>query len=381
MTDGATPTTSATSTTHSAAVVVDDSGLTGLTLDHIEFFVADLEATVSDLSAGYGLEVLVPPTRGSRGGDHRSALLGQNRIRLLVTEAISHDHPARAYVERHGDGVADIALRVTDVRTTLAELLAKGAVEVAPPREEDGCVTAAVAGFGDVIHTLVERRPGGSADRLPGLPEPHPLTTEDAVGLLNVDHFAVCLPLGELSPVTSFYTDVFDMPVVFKERIEVGPMGMDSAVVQSRSGEVTFTLIEPMSGARAGQIESFLADHGGAGVQHVAFATDDIAHSVGTMGGRGVPFLSTPATYYDLLTARLTPLRHSVEQLRELSVLVDEDHDGQLFQIFTRSVHPRGTFFFEVIERMRARTFGSNNIRALYEAIELQRAAAKEEGE
>ncbi|MES4906467.1 MULTISPECIES: 4-hydroxyphenylpyruvate dioxygenase [unclassified Streptomyces] len=360
-----------------------------LTLDHIEFFVTDLEATVSELSAGYGLEVLVPPTRGNRGGDHRSALLGRNRIRLLVTQALSDDHPARAYVERHGDGVADIALRVTDVRATHAELVANGAVEVAPPREEDGCVTAAVVGFGDVIHTLVERRPGVSADRIPGLPEPRPLTAEgltaeeptaeDPVGLLNVDHFAVCLPLGELSEATRFYADVFDMPMVFKERIEVGPMGMNSAVVQSRSGDVTFTLIEPMPGARAGQIESFLADHGGAGVQHVAFATDDIVHSVGTMGGRGVPFLSTPGTYYDLLTARLTPLRHSVEQLRELSVLVDEDHDGQLFQIFTRSVHPRGTLFFEVIERIRATTFGSNNIRALYEAIELQRAAAAKE--
>lgn len=369
MTDGAISTKSAT------------SGLAGLTLDHIEFFVTDVEATVSALSTGYGLQVLIPPTRGSRRGDHRSALLGRNRIRLLVTQALSDDHPARAYVERHGDGVADIALCATDVRASHAELMANGAVEVAPPQEEDGCVTAAVGGFGDVIHTLVERRPGVPVDRLPGLPEPRSataeeLTTDEPVGLLNIDHFAVCLPLGELSAAMRFYTDVFDMPVVFKERIEVGPMGMDSAVVQSRSGEVTFTLIEPMPGARAGQIESFLADHGGAGVQHVAFATDDIVHSVGTMGGRGVPFLNTPATYYDLLTARLTPLRHSVEQLRELSVLVDEDHDGQLFQIFTRSVHPRGTLFFEVIERIRATTFGSNNIRALYEAIELQRAAA-----
>ncbi|GAA2347988.1 4-hydroxyphenylpyruvate dioxygenase [Streptomyces cuspidosporus] len=370
MSDGATLDTPDISSTSTSATPAADP-----VLDHIEFFVADLEATVGQLSLGYGLQVLVPPTRGSRRGDHRSALLGRGRIRLLLTQALSGDHPARSYVERHGDGVADIALRVADARAAHAELLSRGAVEVSPPRDEDGCVTAAVAGFGDVVHTLVERRPGGAADRLPGLPAPRPLTAGDPVGLLNVDHFAVCLPLGELTSTASFYTDVFAMPVVFKERIEVGPMGMDSAVVQSRGGELTFTLIEPMPGARAGQIESFLADHGGAGVQHVAFATEDIAHSVGAMGGLGVPFLSTPSTYYDLLTARLTPLRHSVDRLRELSVLVDEDHDGQLFQIFTRSVHPRGTFFFEVIERIRARTFGSNNIRALYEAIELQRAA------
>jgi 4-hydroxymandelate synthase len=77
--------------------------------------------------------------------------------------------------------------------------------------------------------------------------------------------------------------------------------------------------------------------------------------------------------YYDLLGQRLTLSRYDAEQLRSLSILADEDHDGQLFQIFAKSTHPRRTFFFEVIERLGARTFGSGNIRALYEAIEAER--------
>ncbi|MGW7276662.1 4-hydroxyphenylpyruvate dioxygenase [Streptomyces sp. NPDC054864] len=351
-------------------------GLGDLNVDHIEFYVTDLSATIERLSTGYGLEVLVPVTHGTAGGAHESALLGRNRIRLLLTQALSEDHAAWTYVRQHGDGVADIALRVPDARAAHAELLARGATELAPPQETNGCLTATVRGFGDVVHTLVERASDIPHDRIPGLPDPLPVTSSDDIGLLSVDHLAVCLPVGDLDKVTRYYTDVFGMRVTFEEKIEVGPMGMDSTVVESPSGDVTFTLIEPMAGAEAGQIESFLADHGGAGVQHVAFASDDIIRAVGTMGERGVPFLSTPATYYDLLTTRLTPQRYSLNDLRSLNVLVDEDHDGQLFQIFTRSVHPRGTFFFEVIERIRARTFGSNNVRALYEAIELQRQSA-----
>ncbi|MGW7049923.1 4-hydroxyphenylpyruvate dioxygenase [Streptomyces avermitilis] len=371
--------TTHTITASSSASADDhDPRLADLGVDHIEFFVTDLPATIERLNTGYGLDVLIPATRGTVGGPHESALLGRNRIRLLLTQALSEDHAAWTYVQQHGDGVANIALRVPDVRAAHSELVMRGAAEVAPPRHMDGCVTATVAGFGDVLHTLVERAAGVPQDRIPGLPDPRPVTDSEDVGLLSVDHFAICLPIGDLGKVTDFYTDVFDMQVIFEEKIEVGPMGMDSTVVQSPSGDVTFTLIEPMAGAEAGQIESFLADHGGAGVQHVAFASDDIIGAVGAMGERGVAFLRTPATYYDMLTARLTPLRYSLDDLRGLNVLVDQDHDGQLFQIFTRSVHPRGTFFFEVIERIRARTFGSNNVRALYEAIELQRRAEGE---
>lgn len=360
------------------AARAESSGLAGASVDHVGFYVADLDSAVTSLTAGYGFDVLIPATHSNDAGDHLSALLGLNRIRLLLTQAISQEHPAFTYIQQHGDGVADIALRLPDVRSAYAGLIDRGATPVHPPQDELGCVTATVAGFGDVVHTLIERRPDIPADRIPGLPDPHPVTDRDSVGLLNVDHFAICVPVGDLATTSSMYRDVFDMPVIFEEKIEVGPMGMESTVVQSDSGDVTFTLIQPAPNAEAGQIESFLTEHGGPGVQHVAFATDDAVHTISTMRERGVAFLSEPAGYYEKLSVRLTPLRHMMDQLRELHILADEDHDGQLFQIFTRSAHPRGTFFFEVIERIRARSFGSNNIRALFEAVELQRSEARE---
>ena len=108
----------------------------------------------------------------------------------------------------------------------------------------------------------------------------------------------------------------------------------------------------------------------------MAFATDDVVRAVDAMRRRGVEFLKTPDTYYDLLPNRFVPDSHSIEELRARGILVDEDHGGELFQLFTRSTHERRTLFFEVIERVGARLFGSNNIKALYEAVEAERAGS-----
>lgn len=190
----------------------------------------------------------------------------------------------------------------------------------------------------------------------------------------------MCLEPGQLVPTVEFYETVLDFEMVFTERIVVGGQAMDSKVVQSRSGAVTLTLIEPDTSREPGQIDKFVKEHGGAGVQHIAFATDDIVRDVTLLGGAGLAFLKTPPTYYDLVPERLSLLRHSVDQLRSLNILVDEDQDGQLLQIFTKSVHPRGTLFFEVIERLGARTFGSGNIKALYTAVEMEMERAQQDG-
>ena len=195
-------------------------------------------------------------------------------------------------------------------------------------------------------------------------------------GLLQtVDHIAVCVPAGELVPTVRRYQTVFGFSETFEERILVGSQAMDSKVVQNPRGTVTLTLLEPDTTRDPGQIDEFIEAHGGAGVQHVAFLTEDITTAVPAISGRGVPFLSTPPSYYDVLTERLGELDVPVAVLRELSVLADRDRWGLLLQIFSRSQHPRRTLFYELIERRGARSFGSNNIKALYEALERQHAA------
>ncbi len=162
----------------------------------------------------------------------------------------------------------------------------------------------------------------------------------------------------------------------FDERIEVGGQAMISKVIQDRTGSVTFTLLEPDPEREPGQINQFLAAHDGAGVQHLALRTPGIVQAVRTLSGRGVEFLTAPGGYYRSLEGRLGAFAISVDELRDVNVLADRDQWGQLFQIFSHSTHERRTFFFELIERRGARTFGSGNIRALYEALDDERASS-----
>lgn len=328
-------------------------------IDHIEFYVHDADAGAEQFVAGYGFRVVA----AAEAPDHYSVALSRAEINLVFTEARTDDHPAAAFTVLHGDGVARIALRVDDAATTLTAALATGA------QPADGGVTA----FGDVTHTFVAG-PTDDSWSLPGfVPEPGAILPDPPDAPAALDHIAICLEDGQLDPTVAFYEQVLGWRQIFEENIHVGAQAMQSKVVQSRSQQVTLTFLQPMAGAEPGQIDDFLKNHGGSGVQHLAFTVPDIVRAVDELSRRGVRFLSTPQTYYDELGERLGPTSHAVAELSRRSILADQDHDGQLFQIFTRSAHPRRTLFMELIERQGAVTFGSNNIRKLYEAVERQR--------
>ncbi|HZN19404.1 MAG TPA: VOC family protein [Micromonosporaceae bacterium] len=382
-----------------------------LGVDHVELFVGDTDRTANYLCSALGFRV------EGRGGpqtglpDQESVLLGQGDIQILVTAGRTAAHPATEYVARHGDGVAVVAFGTVDASAAFAEAVAQGATAVTPPdTHQDGesrVVTATVSGFGDVVHQLVERH-GPGRELLPGRIVPVPAATAPPTAvaptsatatappataptsaaataspdgsdlLLAVDHAAICLPAGTLEPTVGFYRSAFGFAEIFEEYIQVGEQGMESKVVQSPSGEVTFTLIQPDTSRTPGQIDEFLTRHGGAGVQHLAFRTGDIISAVRTFASRGVAFAMTPGSYYDVLEQRLGSVDLPVSALREAGVLVDQDHWGQMFQIFTQSMHDRRTLFLELIERHGARTFGSSNIKALYEAKERELAGLRE---
>ncbi|GAA2902130.1 4-hydroxyphenylpyruvate dioxygenase [Actinoplanes cyaneus] len=344
------------------------------TIDHLEIYAQDAEEAAARFCAGYGFTVL------GRGGpatglpDCTSVLLRQHEITLVVTSPLSAAHRAHDYLLQHGEGVSVVGLAVGDASAAFAEAVGRGATPLAPPQVLDGVTFASVDGFGDVEHRFVSRRdPAGLF--APGIIAEYP-GVDTATGLLrDVDHLAVCVPAGDLDPLTSRLGRIFELDQTFEERIVVGTQAMESKVVQSRSGGVTFTIIEPDTERAPGQIDTFIRDHDGVGVQHVAFRTDDIVAGVGFSAQRGVPFLTTPASYYDALPARLGEVGVPVQLLRAFSILADRDYAGVMLQIFTASTHPRRTLFYELIERRGARTFGSNNIKALYEAVERERVS------
>ncbi|KQV13284.1 MULTISPECIES: 4-hydroxyphenylpyruvate dioxygenase [unclassified Kitasatospora] len=343
-----------------------------LGVDHVEFYVGDARQAAFVLCSGFGFRLYGQggPETGLPG--QRSLLLGQGDCRVLLTSGLTPDHPAVEYVARHGDGVAVIAFGTRDAAAAYAGTVASGATAVEAPRtyacEGSTVVTATVSGFGDVVHRLVERR-GAAREFLPGVIEMLDLPPLASPELLqSIDHAAVCVPDGQLDSTTQYYRKAFGFEVIFEEYIEVGTQGMFSQVVQSPGGGITLTLIQPDLSRSPGQIDNFLAWHDGPGVQHLALGSRDIVAAVDAMAERGVGFAVTPDSYYSALDG--LPL----ERLRRRGVLLDRDHWGELYQIFATSMHVRRTFFWELIERHGARTFGTSNIPALYEAKERELA-------
>lgn len=351
-------------------------------VDHVEFFVGDALQAAHYHCCTFGFTVVAEagPQTGLAGA--RSFVLAHGGVRVVVTSGLHSDHPAARFVAAHGDGVRDVALRTDDAVGDFARAVAAGATVVAEPQtfdSGDGPVTVAtIAVTNDLVHTLVQRD-NPSGEFLPGRYR----STADADPptpqlFHSVDHIALCLRPGSLTTMVDFYQRVLGLRRTYDEYIVVGGQAMDSRVVQDESGRVTFTMVEPAPDSEQGQLNDFLDGFHGPGVQHVAYGTDDIVKAVGTLRGLGVEFLNTPASYYSSLPERNIELDIDPRCLEELGLLVDRDEWGHLVQVFTRSPYARRTVFFELIQRMDARTFGSGNIKALYESVERERRKASE---
>jgi len=323
---------------------------------YVDLYTKDSASAARHLQSSFGFT----PAGELEGADRSSVVLRQGDVRLLVTSG-----PATwKFVDAHGDGIADIAFRCEDVAATRDAALAAGSRLVSSPSGN-----AVVSGFGDVCHTLLPATGGVPFAAAAGTP---PGGAADRIRLL--DHVAICVEGGTIADYADYYTQGFGLSRYSSEYVDVGENAMDSIVVRSDSGAVTFTLVAPAKGR--GQLDAFLTRNSGAGVQHLAFLVEDIIEAVHEMRGRGVQFLPTPDTYYDMLVARFAEMRDEIGALREAQVLADRDEWGYLLQLFSRSPYERNTLFYELIQRRGSRGFGSANIRALYEAVEHDREAA-----
>jgi 4-hydroxyphenylpyruvate dioxygenase len=314
-------------------------------------------------------------------------MLQQGDIRVLVTGALGPDSPVADHVRRHGDGVKDVAFLVDDVDRAHAAALARGATEVRPPADdvdaahpEHGTIRhAAIATYGETVHTFLDRSryTGPFAPRFEPSPLRRPVGPD--VGLLRIDHIVGNVEAGELDRWVGYYQQVlgFDQLVHFSdEAISTEYSALLSTVVWDHD-RVVLPINEPAQGRRKSQIEEYLDYYGSPGVQHLALRTDDIVAAVRALRDRGVRLLQVPASYYDEARSRMGELAGELpwEALAELGILVDRDQEGYLLQIFTETLCDRPTVFVEVIQREGARGFGEGNFKALFEAIEREQAA------
>ena len=308
--------------------------------------------------------------------DRVSYVLNQDRINLVITSPLKKNTEIGKHIDRHGDGVKDVAFRVNDAEAAWKTSLERGAKSAMEPNEikdDDGeAVVSAIETFGDTIHTFVERN-NYIGSFLPGFEFNDFGLKVDSTGLVHIDHVVGNQPDGDMQSICDFYEKVFGWHrfwSVDDKDINTEYSALRSIVMANDNEVVKMPINEPADGLKKSQIQEFIDYYETGGVQHLAMSTRDIISTVSMMRENGVDFLPTPRTYYDNLTDRVGPIEEDVETLADLGILVDVDKNGYMLQIFTQPLQDRPTLFFEVIQRKGSNSFGKGNFRALFESIE-----------
>jgi 4-hydroxyphenylpyruvate dioxygenase len=188
------------------------------------------------------------------------------------------------------------------------------------------------------------------------------------VGLYEIDHLTHNVKQGNMDLWSGFYERIGNFREIRYFDIEGKLTGLVSRAMTSPCGKIRIPINE--SSDDKSQIEEFIREYNGEGIQHIALATDDIYKTVETLRDRGMDFMPTPDTYYEKVDQRIKGHSEDTDRLRDLRILIDGSptKDGILLQIFTQTVI--GPVFFEIIQRKGNEGFGEGNFKALFESIE-----------
>ncbi|MEM9121627.1 MAG: 4-hydroxyphenylpyruvate dioxygenase [Cyanobacteria bacterium P01_F01_bin.56] len=303
-----------------------------------------------------------------------------DRILILLSSAQSGRPEVRQFLQRYSEGVGDVAFRVRNLDAIATRLQTLGEKLSQPIRSLK--TTAGqlrwcrVRSWGGLSHTLIERSAAHS-----------PVANRQDAGQLRqtwlgIDHTVLNVPVGELTAAATWYEQCLGFIPEQQFVIETPRSGLRSLVLQHPDGDATLPINEPTSDNS--QIQEFLTQHRGAGVQHAALKTPDLVQTVAQLKQRQVSFLSVPQSYYTQLEMR-PGFWHDAGDwaaIAEQQILVDwpaTEPQTRLLQTFTQPLFDRPTFFWEFIERQSCQTpkgikqangFGEGNFQALFEAIE-----------
>jgi 4-hydroxyphenylpyruvate dioxygenase len=351
-------------------------------IDHVEFWVGNARQAAAYYRALWGFTPVAFSGLETKVRDRASYVMVQHDIRFVFTAPLTPDGEIAEHVRAHGDGVHDIAFRVTDVESAWRETTSRGAVSALAPTELDGgddgtLRRASIRTYGETLHSFVDRADYHGVFA-PGYRKvKSPARAAGGLSLLEVDHCVGNVGLGEMDTFVDFYRDVmgFAQLIHYDDKvIHTDYSALMSKVMTNGNGRVKFPINEPAAGRKKSQIQEYLDWYRAPGCQHIALRTDDIVTTVRRLRDNGVEFLGLPHEYYATLADRVGDVGVPMDVLEALGIEADRDEEGYLLQIFTRPVQDRPTFFFEIIERHGSRGFGVGNFKALFEAIEREQA-------
>lgn len=361
--------------------------------DYVEYYVgmAKMVAYWHVKALGFRILAKLGPETGVP--DRLSYYLEKGSIRLVITSAYQQSpfgFDLLGFVDRHGNGVKRWAIRVNGVQHAWDRAFANGAIPVSPPqtlRDHHGEVQLASIKLFDDNEIVFVDYGDYSGPFMPGFEavDQDDITEIPETGLQAIDHIASAVRENE-SPIWSDYLNrIFQTDTVQEFRkgeISTGNSGLTLKVLKQEESLVSKVLVEPDNGRLRSQVQEYLDEFKGAGIQHIAFSTDDIFATVHNLRRNGVEFTRYPESYYDLLRERSDGTGIDVDKLKEYGILCDVEGDAYLLQIFTQPIGDRPTFFYEIVQRVRNyQGFGLGNVKTLFKAVEMEqeKRSAREE--
>lgn len=314
---------------------------------------------------------------------HRSKevwLFQQHGINFVLNGSpTGHVHE---FALQHGPSACAMAFRVRNAAQAAAYVESQGARLVGSHANFGELNIPCVEGIGGSLLYLVDRYGDRTIYDVDFEFIPGRSPNDNAVGLLEIDHLTHNVKRGQMDVWAKFYERIANFREIRYFDIEGKLTGLYSRAMTAPCGKIRIPVNE--SADDKSQIEEFIREYHGEGIQHIALATDDIYATVRQLRANGVDFMTTPDTYYEKVDSRVPGHGEPLDQLRELNILIDgaPGDDGILLQIFTGTVI--GPIFFEIIQRKGNQGFGEGNFKALFESIEedqLRRGVLAADGE
>lgn len=304
-------------------------------------------------------------------GNHRSKNVrryAQGDINFLLN--MDNAGQVAGFRDAHGPSANAMAFRVADAARAVKLAAERGAVPVEGKVGPAELNIPAIEGIGGANLYLVDQRGGATLYDIDFEPVPGATPGDNSVGLHTLDHLTHNLMRGRMNYWADYYERIFNFREIRFFDIEGKATALVSKAMTAPDDKIRIPLNESQD--EHSQIEEFIKDYKGEGIQHIALATDDIFATVDQLRANGIRFQDTIDTYFDLIDKRLPGHGHDVEQMRKRKILIDgapETGGGLLLQIFTENMI--GPIFFEIIQRKGNQGFGEGNFKALFESIEL----------
>ena len=333
-------------------------------IDHVHFYTRDALNTSNWLSRNIGFQAIA----NHLNYHTHTEVVANNSVFLFISSPLQSCSPVAQYLNCHPPGVADIAFRVQNLDSILAQVKYLDGKIIQPLQtysSDRGQVKwTTIAGWDSLQHTLIENNTDipfwhllfNTQPNIVGVEQcPQPTEINSAHNIVAIDHLVLNVAAGELDKAVIWYQKLFGFKIQQTFRIQTKRSGLYSQALISPNGQVQFNINEPTSADS--QIQEFIDANRGSGIQHIALRSTNILKTVATMRSCGLSFFPVPQSYYTQLQERYS--NQSIpgladwewQAIESQQILVDWQEDtpeSLLMQIFTQPIFDRPTFFLGI---------------------------------